>query len=207
MPEVEYVTTLSLPREPVWDFVKDMNNWAPFLTGYQKHCIVDETDSIWTLKGDVGILSRVVELRAHITEWNGPERVSFTLTGLNESVEGGGTLKMETVSPVSPVSIDELAKTEGVQRHGFGRRLLGALFRFFYRLLNGAGAARRALPGKAARGGVRSRLTFTLRMDAGGPMGPLVNAMLAPALEPAAEDLANRIAARLEDIHGLAGGH
>jgi hypothetical protein len=37
-------------------------------------------------------------------------------------------------------------------------------------------------------------------------MGPLVNAMLAPALEPAAEDLANRIAARLEEIHGLAGG-
>ena len=97
MPEVEYVTTLPLGREPVWEFVKDMNNWAPFLTGYQKHQIIDETDSIWTLKGDVGILSRVVEFRAHITEWSGPERVSFTLTGLNEAVEGGGTLRMDAI--------------------------------------------------------------------------------------------------------------
>ena len=43
-----------------------------------------------------------------------------------------------------------------------------------------------------------SQLKFTLRMDAGGPTGPLVNAMLAPALLPAAEDLANKIAAHLE---------
>ena len=32
----------------------------------------------------------------------------------------------------------------------------------------------------------------------GGPMGPMVNAMLGPALLPAAEDLANKIAAHLE---------
>ena len=48
MPEVEYTTTLSLSREAVWTFVKDMNNWAPFLTGYQSHQIIDETDSIRT---------------------------------------------------------------------------------------------------------------------------------------------------------------
>ncbi len=35
-------------------------------------------------------------------------------------------------------------------------------------------------------------------MDAGGPAGPLVNAMLGPALEPAVEDLAKKIAAHLE---------
>ena len=38
----------------------------------------------------------------------------------------------------------------------------------------------------------------------GGPTGPLVNAMLAPALLPAAEDLANKIAAHLEKVHGIA---
>ena len=46
MPEVEYTTTVNLPSELIWDFVKDMNNWAPFLTGYQKHEILSETDSI-----------------------------------------------------------------------------------------------------------------------------------------------------------------
>jgi hypothetical protein len=49
--------------------------------------------------------------------------------------------------------------------------------------------------------GTASQLTFTLRMEAGGPAGPLVNAMLAPALLPAAEDLANKIAAHLESMH------
>jgi carbon monoxide dehydrogenase subunit G len=87
MPEVEYTTRMRLPVSDVWTFVSDMNNWAPFLTGYQKHEVLDETDSIWTLKGDVGILSRIVELRAHVTEWVAPERVTFTLTGLNEAVE------------------------------------------------------------------------------------------------------------------------
>src|SRR5580704_18150642 len=92
MPEVEYTTSLSLPRTAVWSFVKDMNNWAPFLTGYQRHEIL--SDTIWTLKGDVGVLARIVRLQAHVTDWSGPERVAFTLTGLNEQVEGGGELVM-----------------------------------------------------------------------------------------------------------------
>jgi carbon monoxide dehydrogenase subunit G len=185
MPEVEYSTTMRLPLEPVWAFVSDMNNWAPFLTGYQGHEVVDKTDSIWTLKGDVGILSRVVELRAHITEWSEPEKVSFTLTGLNEAVEGGGTLvigRCEATAAPAP----EKAK-EG---------LMARLFRFFFKLFRGGGPERAALPAGAPAEG--SRLTFTLRMDAGGPTGPLVNAMLAPALQPAVEDLANKIAAHLE---------
>ena len=48
MPEVEYTTRMNLEPEAIWDFVKDMNNWAPFLTGYQKHEVVSDTDSIWT---------------------------------------------------------------------------------------------------------------------------------------------------------------
>src|SRR5215813_438273 len=86
---------MRLQPEQVWEFVRDMNNWAPFLTGYQSHVIESETDSIWTLKGDVGVLSRTVRLKAHVTEWSGPERVSFTLLGLDEVVEGGGTLTIE----------------------------------------------------------------------------------------------------------------
>jgi hypothetical protein len=42
------------------------------------------------------------------------------------------------------------------------------------------------------------KLTFALRIDAGGPTAPMVNAMMLPALRPAAEDLANRIITHLE---------
>jgi carbon monoxide dehydrogenase subunit G len=190
MPEVEYVTTMKLPPEKVWDFVKDMNNWAPFLTGYQKHEIESDTDSIWTLKGDVGVLSRVVKLRAHVTEWNGPSRVAFTLEGLNESVGGGGTLLIRK---------PDLEVAPEKKKRSFFGRLLDGLFRFFYRLVNGK-TPKRLAPSRAESA---SELKFVLRMDAGGPSGPLVNAMLAPALLPAAEDLANKIASHLETMHGV----
>jgi carbon monoxide dehydrogenase subunit G len=186
MPEVTYTTTMALKPEQIWEFVKDMNNWAPFLTGYRKHEIIDATDSIWTLRGDVGILSRTVQFRSHVTEWDGPRRVSFTLTGLNEVMDGSGCLEMAAGAPAPVASAPKV---------GVWRRLLDALARFFFRRMYGSGP-QRALPGQST--GTLSRLTFTLRMDAGGPTGPLVNAMLGPALLPAAEDLANKIAAHLE---------
>jgi Polyketide cyclase / dehydrase and lipid transport len=187
MPEVQYTTRMRLPVGEVWEFVRDMNNWAPFLTGYQKHEPLSDTDSVWTLKGDVGVLARTVRLKAHVTEWNGPERVSFTLSGLNEPVEGGGTLAM---SEDDGEPVREPKKT-------LFRRLVDGLFRFFHRLKYGAPPALDARPlvGKAAR------LTFTLRMDASGPTGPLVNAMLGPVMLPAAEDLAKKIAHHLERTH------
>ena len=195
MPEVEYTTTMALSRELVWDFVKDMNNWAPMLTGYQTHEILDETDSLWTLKGDVGILSRVVKLRAHVTEWIDQERVSFTLTGLNEKVDGGGVLVMADETGAANTTAVAVVKKK---RAWFGRRFLDWFFRRMFKRKFGAGPTRLAAPASATE---RARLTFTLRMDAGGPTGPLVNAMLGPALMPAAEDLANKIAAHLERAH------
>jgi carbon monoxide dehydrogenase subunit G len=193
MPEVEYMTTMKLRPEQVWEFVRDMNNWAPFLTGYQRHEIESETDSIWTLKGDVGVLSRTVRLKAHVTEWNGPERVAFTLVGLDEVVEGGGTLTIAKPSPVD-------APAAPPKKRGLWRRMMDGFFRWLFRRMNGPGVKRL----QPARAEASSQLTFKLRMDAGGPSGPLVNAMLAPALMPAAEDLANKIAAHLERLHGVA---
>src|SRR4051812_2046170 len=153
MPEVEYVTTMKLAPEAVWEFVKDMNNWAPFLTGYQKHEIENATDSVWTLKGDVGVLSRVVKLRAHVTEWNGPSKVEFTLQGLNESVDGGGTLLIRKPDIVAPQQ----------KRRSVFARFLDVLFALFFRLVNGKRAKRLA----PSRADAQSELKFVLRMEAG----------------------------------------
>ena len=166
MPEVEYRTTMSLPPEKVWEFVKHMNNWAPFLTGYQSHEIQSDTDSVWTLKGDVGILSRTVKLQAHVTEWNGPERVSFTLTGINEQVEGAGTLE------ISPCTAD--MPEPAVGRVGLFRRFLNFVARAFFKWVHGRAPEKAPTTCRPPA----SQLVFTLRMDALGPTGPLVNAML-----------------------------
>lgn len=145
MPEVSHTVTVRAKPEDVFAFVKNFDNWAPFLIGYQSYDVIDDTDSIWTLKGDVGILSRTVQLKVHISEWVEGQRVAFELKGLTESVEGNGHFLV-------------------------------------------------------AAGPEGSSLTFNLRLHAGGLSGPMVNAVMTPLLRPAATSLANKIAARLQEV-------
>ncbi len=204
MPEVTYKTVMNLDVHKIWDFVQDMNNWAPMLTGYQEHEIDTDTHSVWTLKGDVGVLSRKVRLDVNITEWNGPERVEFTLTGLNEQVEGDGTFEMAPVDGAEDGEAKteaEAAPTEEPKREGLFRRFLNWFFRAMFKRKFGS-VERRELTVEEI-GPTASSLSFRIRMDAGGPMAPMVNAMLKPALMPAAEDLGNKIAAHLEELHGV----
>ena len=191
MAATEYATTTKLPITRIWDFVQDMDNWAPFLTGYQKHEKLSETESNWTVKGDVGVLARVVQFRVEVVEWSGPDRVRFTLKGLNEQMEGEGSFTLEPFEEEGA----GVAEPASARRSWLGRAL-DALVGFFYRLLHGR--SERGAHADAGPGEGMIRLTFALRIDAGGPTAPMVNAMMQPALKPAAEDLANRIITHLE---------
>jgi len=183
--EVEYSAATRLPRQAIWDFVRELDHWAPFVTGYRSHQKLGPDDSLWTLKGDLGVLSRMLTFKVRVTEWSGPERVRFELEGVNEPMRGEGCF--------------ELAADAGAPApaRGPGRRLFEWLARLLFRLRHG-GAPRRSPPG----GPGATRLTFRLRLDPGGPMAPMVNAMLAPLLAPAAESLAERILASLEGRRG-----
>ncbi len=92
MPDVEYVSIVKAPMEEVWGFVSVMEKWAPFLKGYQTHEEINDKESIWTLKGDVGVLSRTVKMKVTITNWDDEgKKVQFDLDGINEKATGGGT--------------------------------------------------------------------------------------------------------------------
>jgi carbon monoxide dehydrogenase subunit G len=191
--EVEYSTTARLPVEAIWDFVQEMDNWAPFVAGYQSHEKQGERDSLWVLKGDVGVLARVVKFAVRVEEWNGPSRVCFSLTGVNEPMQGSGTFLLEPFEAAGPAAAP-------APRRGLFARLLEALARALYRLRHGS--PRRAAGADAGPAPGTARLTFRLRIDPGGPMAPMVNALMKPLMLPAAEDLANRILATLESRHG-----
>ena len=210
MAEAEYTTATRVPIDRVWDFVQEMDNWGRFVTGYQKHEKQDETHSTWTLKGDVGVLSRTLTFKVVITEWNGPGRVSFTLDGVNEPMRGEGTFTMITVSGDQ---LGEVAarlrlatRDDGVTsvvpaapRKNFLFRLLESFWRWVLQLAGGGAPARDAAATRAAAiGDSMTQLSFKLRLAPGGPMAPMVEAMIRPLLLPAAEDLANRILAQLE---------
>jgi len=94
MPKVDYTATIERPRAVVWEFVKDMNNWAPLAKGYQEHEVVNDRESLWTIKGDIGPISRVTKFHVTITEWLEGEGVGFALKGLNESITGEGAIRL-----------------------------------------------------------------------------------------------------------------
>ncbi len=172
-----------------------MDNWAPLVTGYRAHEKQSETDSLWTLKGDVGALARVVQFQVHITEWNGPSRVAFDLKGLNEPLEGGGSFEMQACES------EDAAPAGSASGRNPILRFFEALSRSLLRLVGG-GAPRRAAGADAGRGQGVSKLTFRLEVNPGGPMAPMLNALMKPVMLPAAEQLANGIMAKLEEIHG-----
>lgn len=202
MPEAIHTLRVALPPEAVWDFVKDMNQWAPMLTGYQKHTILSDTKSLWTLKGDVGILSRTVELEVNITEWAGPDRVRFTLTGLNEAVSGEGQFEIRAIAAAGSAAAAAAPVAAAKPELSWWQKLVEKFARWFLGRQGGGQPALPAAPRAAVSAG--SELAFTLMMEAGGPTAPLVNAMLEPALIPATEDLAQKIVTHLEKQHGLA---
>jgi carbon monoxide dehydrogenase subunit G len=194
--EATYSTTTRVPIGAVWDFVQDMDHWGRFVTGYQKHEKHDDKHSSWTLKGDVGVLSRTLVFRVEIVEWNGPNRVAFTLTGVNEPMQGEGTFTMTTESGSDPKSAEEGDPKSG--RRGFLFRWLESFWRWLLGRAGGGAPVRDAAATQSAAGDTRTRLDFALRLQPGGPMAPMIDAMIRPLMLPAAEDLANRILAELE---------
>jgi carbon monoxide dehydrogenase subunit G len=188
LPEAEYSTSARLPVPVIWDFVREMDNWAVYLRGYQSHEKQSDVDSVWVLKGDVGMMTRTVKFRVHIDEWGEPERVRFTLQGVNEPMQGGGEFRLEPFE-------DAGAAAQAQPRLGWFARLVRWLYRLF------AGRSERAEGANAGPGAGMSRLSFKLRVTPGGPMGPMVDALMKPLMLPVAEELADRIMAELEKRH------
>jgi carbon monoxide dehydrogenase subunit G len=175
--EVQHQVATDLPAQAIWDFVRDIDHWAALLTGYQSHRKENEDDSVWVLKGDLGAMTRRLEFRVHVTEWAGPERVRFEIQGLNEQMTGSGEFLMSGAA----------AAPEAAVRKSLFERIAEWLVRLVWRKPKAA---------VASRG--ETRLSFRLQIRPGGPMGPMVDAMVKPAMAVAAEDLAQRIVAHLE---------
>jgi len=184
--EAEYTTTARLPVERIWGFVEEMDNWARFVTGYQSHEKRSDTESLWTLKGDVGVLARKLVFQVDITEWSPGKRAAFRLRGVNEALNGEGVFTLE------PATGADASPTAPPPR--------SALLRFLESIVRGLlrwmGRAPRRAPAELS--GPGTRMSFRLRLDPGGPMAPMINAMIKPLMLPAAESLANQILAHLE---------
>lgn len=206
MPQIQYTVKIDAPVERVWAFVEHLPNWAPLMIGYQKMEEVTDRRSVWTLRGDVGILAREVDLQADITVWDPLRRVEFTLTGLTEKLTGAGTF---TLAPdtddngESTAPAPTPARKRGRLRDAFAR-LQERLLRKMMKRADGAAEAVRVAAASVAPAdgavhtGEGSLLTFDLSLEPGGPMAPMLDLLMAPMLKPAVMDLTSGIRAALE---------
>lgn len=194
MPEIEHTAVIRAPLDVVWNFCKDMDNWAPYFGGYQHHEILSDTESQWTVKGDIGILTRTVNMQVQIIEWKPEEKVVFILRGINEAMEGEGAVLMSSYS-------SDLSPSVPLRRNWLWR-LRDKIVRFFYELVLGGGGVQKTAVRNAsnALNASDSQITIRLAVNALGVTSPMINAMIGPLLEPYAADVANKIAARIEEL-------
>ena len=63
MADTEYSTTTRLPREAIWDYVHEIDNWAAYLPGYQGHQKEGDDDSVCQSRVDSIRMKRSRQLK------------------------------------------------------------------------------------------------------------------------------------------------
>lgn len=97
MPAGTHTVQLPVEIEEIWNFVSDMDKWAPLVPGYIEHEIINQNESTWSFKGDLGFMKKTVKLKVDITEWKEPTKVTFNLKGLSDNFKGGGYFQAEVI--------------------------------------------------------------------------------------------------------------
>lgn len=144
MPSVIRDADVAAPASAVWAFVARYDAWADLFPGYQAHRAVSPTRSVWTIRGDVGMFSRIVETEVEILADEPGQGVRFAVRGLTERFTGDGVFRV------------------------------------------------------AAADADRCVLSFSLTLDAGGVIGPMVNALLKTRLPEMLETFSAALARRIE---------
>ncbi|BCB03845.1 CoxG family protein [Bacillus sp. KH172YL63] len=80
-------------RSEVWEFIRDMNQWAPLVPGYKSHHIHSENLSSWTFTVQYGVVKKKLSVKVLITEWKEPSQVTFVITGINHKLTGKGSFR------------------------------------------------------------------------------------------------------------------
>lgn len=219
MIEAEYDIDVAAATEVVWRYVEVIPNWAPFMVGFQNVKLVDDRRSIWTVRGDVGILARDVDIQVDITKWEPMSRVEFKLTGITERLTGEGSFDLTAGDPPASVAVGAergsgaspaVARPAGGWWRRLRNRLAMRLLRWVGRgstkhpsagasnAVAASGAADRDAAASSSASEGRSHLAFKLKLAPLGPMAPMVELLMRPMVEPAAEDFMGKLRHALE---------
>ena len=96
MPTREVIFTVKLPIKSVWSFMTDRREVGCLFPGCKGVKILNDLDSVWTLKMSLGPFSRIIEMQAHTTELVEQKRMAWTAT--HEHLITSGTVTFRRVS-------------------------------------------------------------------------------------------------------------
>lgn len=96
MPSKEIVFTVRLPLRSVWSFMSDRREVGCLFPGCKGVRIINDLDSVWTVKFSLGPFSRTLDMRTHTTESREPERIAWVAEG--ENISASGVVSMAALS-------------------------------------------------------------------------------------------------------------
>lgn len=99
MIETEQSVVVDAPVAAIWDYVRDLRRWAAIMPGFREFDVIDDDNSVWTLKVGVGGLVRTVKVKVQVEEWAGPERATFAFALQGDPVTGGGAYVATRLAP------------------------------------------------------------------------------------------------------------
>ena len=82
----------------VWDYVSNLENWAPTVPAYKEHKSINDKQSIWIFEGNVKGIKKTIQAQVDISEWNEPSNIKFELKGLSDNFTGSGHFTAEEVN-------------------------------------------------------------------------------------------------------------
>lgn len=96
MPVKEVIFNVKLPLKSVWSFMTDRREVGCLFPGCKQVKILNDMDSIWTIKMTLGPFSRLIEMQAHTTEMIEHKRMAWTAT--HEHLLTSGIVSFRTVN-------------------------------------------------------------------------------------------------------------
>jgi uncharacterized membrane protein len=112
MPVKEVVFTVKLPLRSVWSFMNDRPEVGCLFPGCKGVKILNDLDSVWTIRMSLGPFTRTIEMHAHTTEMIENQRLAWTATHEHLITSGVTTFRK--------ISDDETEVTYRLEGHVTG---------------------------------------------------------------------------------------
>ncbi len=113
MPSKEIVFSIKLPIEYVWSFMTDRREVGCLFPGCVKVNIINDLESVWTVRFSLGPFTRTLEMKTHTTETVDLERLSWVASG--ENMKAAGTVILRRLNE------EETEITYRIEGHVTGR--------------------------------------------------------------------------------------